>query len=177
MSLHHPDTEFFSQGIVLIITLWRIIERKCWGRVRWGELIQSSDPHLQLRRGHQNKLRASCAEPGWAKRWSLDLGRALRHRGASGGNWGQTPGVSTVHLYSGLSLVSSPNTGLWLAELILTLRSDNRKMGVNSIVYLALPRSRIIHNGHFTSDLTSILIYFIEIYSFWEIFKMFRYLF
>ena len=74
MSLHHPDTEFFSQGIVLIITLWWIIERKCWGRVRWGELIQSSDPHLQLRRGHQNKLRASCAGPGWARRWSLDLG-------------------------------------------------------------------------------------------------------
>ena len=112
------DTEFFSQGILSIICLGWIIERKCWGWARW-ELIQSSDPHLQLSRGHQNKLRASCAGwPGWAGRWSLDLGPgdtpALAASGARHQGWQHDPDA-------GLSLVSGANTGLWLAARVTPL--------------------------------------------------------
>ena len=105
----------FLTGDFIDFPAGRIIERKCWGRV-WWEAIQSSDPHLQLSRGHQNKLRASCA--AWARRWSLDLGSGDTSpaQQLSGGNPGVRHQGSVQSPDAGLSLVTGASTGLWLAD-------------------------------------------------------------
>ena len=83
------------------------------GEMRRADSILWSSSSTEARTPKQTPCFLCWARLGQA----LEPGpRPWRHRGASGGNWGQTPGVSTVHLYSGLSLVSGPYTGLWLAE-------------------------------------------------------------
>ena len=107
----HPNTEFFSQGILSISLLAGLLSGSVEAGCDESWAIQSSDPHLQLSRGHQNKLRASCA--AWARRWSLDLGTG----DTSPAQWRQPPDQGSVQSHdAGLSLVTGGSTGLWLAD-------------------------------------------------------------